>query len=255
MSESPIDRLKGIIARLRQPDGCPWDQEQTPASIAPHIIEEAYELVEAIETGDSPAILDELSDQLLHVVMISQMMTESNTFTFDDVAQHCAEKMIRRHPHVFKDPKLLNNDALHAQWETIKDTEYQRKSKLDGVPTALPALLQAHKLQKKAAQVGIDCLTLSQTPTDLVTHCQTLCHSNPSKKTLPKVIGDVLFMVVAIGRKWGLSAEEQLKNANQRFASRFKKMETTLADHNKPFPDTSIKSLENYWDHILQLKK
>ena len=157
MSDTPIEKLKKIIARLRAPGGCPWDIKQTPQTITPHIIEEAYELVDAIESKNNERIIDELSDQLLHVVMISQILSESKAFTFDDVANHCAEKMIRRHPHVFGNKTAKTESDVNDHWETIKRIEHNgdTTSILENIPNHFPALLHAHKIQKKSSQCGI----------------------------------------------------------------------------------------------------
>ena len=147
----PIDQLKSIVKQLRAPDGCPWDIEQTPQTITPHIIEEAYELVDAIERDHPFDIKDELSDQLLHVVMIAEMMSENNQFNFDDVVNHCCEKMIRRHPHVFGTESIKSSEEVEKKWEEIKTQEKPNKSIVDGIPNHLPALLKAQKIQRKVA--------------------------------------------------------------------------------------------------------
>ena len=152
----PIEALKDIVKRLRAPNGCPWDIEQTPQTLTRHIIEEAYELVDAIEQNETNHIMDELSDQLLHVVMISEMMKENDSFTFDDVAEHCVNKMIRRHPHVFGTSDAKSTKDVEKNWEQIKALEKTDQDTFSGIPKNMPALMVAEKIQKKAAQVGFD---------------------------------------------------------------------------------------------------
>src|ERR1700730_4606135 len=154
---SPIDRLRNIVAQLRSPDGCPWDREQTHESLKPHLIEECYELVDAIDAGDDKEMKEELGDLLLQVVLHSQMAAEASRFTLDEVATAIADKLVNRHPHVFGENRLPNSEAVLRQWEVIKRSENQeRRSVLDGVPKGLPALARAQKVQTKAARVGVD---------------------------------------------------------------------------------------------------
>ncbi|MDA1354138.1 MAG: nucleoside triphosphate pyrophosphohydrolase, partial [bacterium] len=157
-SYPPIERLRAIVEALRGPGGCPWDQEQTLQSITPHIIEEAYELVDAIERNNTRDIEEELGDVLLHVTMLSQMASEEGRFDMDSVAAKESEKMIRRHPHVFGDTTVANSDGVLETWEDVKSVEKKEKNEglLDSVPNGLPALMRAFKLQKKAAKVGFD---------------------------------------------------------------------------------------------------
>src|ERR1700741_4256143 len=155
---SPIDRLKQIVERLRSPDGCPLDREQTNESLKPHVIEESYELIDAIDEKNDQGMQEELGDLLLQVVLHSQMGSEEGRFDFDSVADVFPEKLISRHPHVFGDTKLATSDAVLKQWDAIKRREKKdRASALDGVPRGLPALAKAQKTQSKAARVGV-CL-------------------------------------------------------------------------------------------------
>src|ERR1700736_686923 len=154
---SPIDRLRNIVAQLRSPDRCPWDREQTHESLKLHLIEECYELVDAIDAGDDKEMKEEFGDLLLQVVLHSQLASEENRFDMDDVATIIADKLVNRHPHVFGETRLPDSAAVLKQWEVIKRAEKQeRRSALDGVPKALPALARAQKVQAKAAGVGFD---------------------------------------------------------------------------------------------------
>src|SRR6266576_4521123 len=154
---SAIDRLREIVAKLRAPDGCPWDREQTHATLKPHLLEECYELIDAIDDQDDEALVEELGDLLLQVVLHAQMADEEGRFHFDQVADRIADKLVRRHPHVFGQDKLSTSDAVLRQWDAIKRSEKkERTSILDGVPRTLPALAKAQKVQIKAARAGFD---------------------------------------------------------------------------------------------------
>ena len=154
---SPIERLRKIVVQLRSPDGCPWDREQTHQSLKPHLVEECYELIDAIDAGNDKELKEELGDLLLQVVLHSQMAAEASRFTLDEVATAIADKLVNRHPHVFGENRLPNSEAVLRQWEVIKRSEKQeRRSVLDGVPKGLPALARAQKVQTKAARVGFD---------------------------------------------------------------------------------------------------
>lgn len=251
---SPIERLKSIVRRLRAPNGCPWDIAQTPQTIAPHIIEEAYELVEAIESNNPKNILDELSDQLLHVVMIAEMIHETGGFCFDDVASHCSEKMIRRHPHVFGTANHSSIEEVNKKWEEIKAKEHPTQSVVDGIPKHLPALLYAHKLQRKVAHVGFDWPDLNGPIEKLTEECQELINAI-SNENIDEEIGDILFTIVNICRKSNKSAENLLQNANKKFKERFKQCEMLSKHHNKSIHELSLTELESLWDQAKKLEK
>lgn len=251
---SPIEKLKDIVKRLRAPGGCPWDIEQTPKTITPHIIEEAYELVEAIELEKNELIIDELSDQLLHVVMISEMINESGGFSFDDVVHHCAEKMIRRHPHVFGETTLETSGEVNKKWEEIKAKEKPDQSIVDGIPKHLPALLHAHKLQRKVAQVGFDWPDINGPIEKLTEECEELVNAI-TNDNIDEEIGDILFTIVNICRKSNKSAEDLLQNANRKFKERFKQCEQLARQHKTPINTLSIEALEALWDQAKKLQK
>ena len=253
----PLQRLKDIVHMLRSPGGCPWDIKQTPQSITPHIIEEAYELVQAIESKDIHAIKDELSDALLHIVMLTEMLSETEDISLDSIAEHCSEKMIRRHPHVFGDTADINtSDDVKAQWEEIKLKESKNKGLLDGIPDQLPALWQAHKIQKKVAQVGFDWPDTTGATEKLVEECQELLQATTDGH-IDEEIGDILFTIANICRKEGKHAETLLQNANKKFKERFKQCEAIAKQHNKPLNTCTLTELEAFWHQakvILQQK-
>ena len=223
-------RLLRIMARLRGPNGCPWDREQDHDAIKQCLIEEAYETVEAIESGSDEALCDELGDLLLQVVFHAQLAAERRSFDFHDVAESISEKLVRRHPHVFGPGKLKDADAVLTQWESIKREERKKsgldhKNALDGVPKYLPALLRAEKLQKKASKAG---LTRDDLKADLK-EAEALffgVKSGVSKRVTARILGELLFSVAGLARKFKLEPEQLLRSANRRFETRMRKIES-----------------------------
>ncbi|MDO9369108.1 MAG: nucleoside triphosphate pyrophosphohydrolase [Sphingopyxis sp.] len=222
---SPIDRLRAIMARLRNPDGgCEWDLAQTFETIAPYTIEEAYEVADAIAVGDAAAICDELGDLLLQVVFHSQIATDDGLFGFDDVANAISDKMERRHPHIFGDSKT---DDVRLQWEAIKAAERAADGPtgaLAGVARSLPALLRAQKLQGRAARVGFDWPDIAG-PRDKVAEEMIEIAGATNDAERHEEVGDLLFAVVNYARHLGIDAESALRDANIKFARRFAAME------------------------------
>lgn len=220
---SPVARLLAIMARLRDPQtGCPWDVAQDFASIAPYTIEEAYEVADAIARADMDDLRDELGDLLLQVIFHSHMAEESGAFDFDEVCTAIADKMERRHPHIFGD------DATggHHQWESLKAAERQKKGNsgaLDGVAVGLPALLRAEKLQKRAARVGFDWPDPDGARAKVVEEMAEIDAASDAERA--EEIGDLLFAVVNWARKFGIDAETALRAANHKFEARFASME------------------------------
>lgn len=246
-------KLLGIMARLRDPQGgCPWDVEQNFRTIAPYTIEEAYEVADAIAKGDMDGLREELGDLLLQVVFHSQMASEDKLFTFEDVAQAINDKMIRRHPHVFSDAEIKTSQAQTANWETIKAAERKGKEKtrvLDDVPTALPALMRAQKLQKRAARVGFDWPDV-QGVLEKVREELNETQEAIASKNAPHIheeIGDLLFAVVNIARFMEVDAETALRDANQKFIRRFEAVEDGVNASGKDFRDTTLDEMEALW--------
>ncbi len=221
---TPVDRLRNIVAQLRSPEGCPWDREQTHQSLKSHLIEECYELIDAIDAGDDKEMKEELGDLLLQVVLHSQMASEENRFDMDEVATVIADKLVHRHPHVFGETRLPDSAAVLKQWEIIKRAEKQdRRSALDGVPKALPALARAQKVQTKAARVGFDWNEADGALAKVREELGEI-ESAPENR-LPEELGDLLFAVVNFARKKELDAEQLLNQATAKFAARFQAME------------------------------
>jgi MazG family protein len=250
--------LLQIMAQLRDPEkGCPWDLKQTYATIVPYTLEEAYEVADAIEQGDMAELRDELGDLLFQVVFYSQIAREEGHFDFEQVAAGICEKMLRRHPHVFADAQFDDEHSLRRAWEETKAAERAAKqeqtdpSQLAGVTRALPALLRAHKLQKKAAEVGFDWPDVSgafdKTHEEIAEVEQALQQGDPEH--LEEELGDLLFAMVNIVRLLGFKAEHSLRRANDKFERRFRRMEQLLsADGQNDLKCLDLDTLEAAWE-------
>ena len=241
-----ITPLTNIMARLRDRDtGCPWDIEQNFATIAPYTIEEAYEVADAIERNDLDALKDELGDLLLQVVFHSQMASEQSAFTLQDVVNAICDKMVRRHPHVFGDISAASHE-VPDNWETIKAAERSDNddnSALAGVALALPALLRAQKIQKRAARTGFDWPDQSGVRDKIIEELDEVSEATTAEHVAEE-IGDLLFAVVNLARFHQVDAEHALKQANTKFERRFRDMELSAGD---AFVDLSLEQKEELW--------
>ena len=258
--DSPIDQLKHVMARLRDPEtGCPWDKEQNFYSIVPHTIEEAYEVADAIEHNDMDALQEELGDLLLQVIYHSQMAEEQGLFNFDDVAKTITNKMITRHPHVFADQFAKTEDDVMAIWEQQKEKEKSAKdndrSAIDGVTKGLPALLRAQKLQKKAAKAGYEWKNSADAFLKLEEEMNELKEALQSDDTAhqEEELGDVLFCLVNFARMKGLNSEEALRKANKKFEKRFSGMEKDLNKDGISLQQATLNQMLAYWNKQKQL--
>jgi MazG family protein len=254
MQEDPFHKLCRIVAQLRAPGGCPWDREQTHESILPQLIEEAYELAGAVRANDTTNFREELGDLLLHIVMHAEMAREAGTFSIDDVINEIAEKLIRRHPHVFGESDARDTGAVLKQWEAIKHAEKKETHKhyLDSLPTALPALVRAQKAQKKVARVNFDWTDLrdviakvdeelAETKAAIASHEQ---------EAIEDEVGDLLFAVVNLARKCNLDAEAALQKATDKFVERFNRLEQELESQGKHLGDVGLEELDAIWNRI-----
>jgi MazG family protein len=255
-----LDRLLSIMARLRDPArGCPWDREQNFATIAPYTIEEAYEVADAIARGDMAALKDELGDLLFQVVFYARLAEEAGLFNFADVAAVIAEKMVRRHPHVFGDAAIANAQAQSEAWEEHKAKERAARaaatgapeSVLDGVALALPALLRAAKIQRRAARIGFDwpaappvIAKLAEEIAELEAELETE-PADPDK--IEDEMGDILFAAANLARKLGIDPEAALRRATDKFERRFRRLETVAAARGIG-PD--LDALDTVWDEV-----
>lgn len=254
-SAGPLERLLAIMDRLRDPDGgCPWDVEQDFASIAPYTIEEAYEVADAIERGDMADLKEELGDLLFQVVFHSQMAEEAGHFRFEDVAAVIAEKMIRRHPHVFAGADPRDAESQVKAWEAQKAAERAEKADRDpsvlaNVPVALPALVRAEKLSKRAARVGFDWpdtdQVLEKIDEELAEVREAVADGDPDH--IQEEIGDLLFAVANLARKVKLDPETALRDANAKFNRRFRAVETALAADGQTPETSDLATMEAHW--------
>lgn len=245
-------RLVEIMTTLRGPGGCPWDREQTPDSLTPYLIEETYEVLEALEARDWPAFKEELGDLLLQIVFHAQLMTEAGLFTIDDVAQAIADKLVRRHPHVFGDVKVKDAGEVVQNWVKIKAAEKADKadrSILAGVPHAAPALIQAQRLGEKAARVGFDWSSAAEVFKKIEEETQELsvALSTQEIEQQEHELGDLLFALTNLARHLDLDAETALRKAGKRFNARFRYLETQLAQNGEDIHHTSPARLEELW--------
>ncbi|HEY9179152.1 MAG TPA: nucleoside triphosphate pyrophosphohydrolase [Candidatus Baltobacteraceae bacterium] len=245
------DDLIEIMARLRA--SCPWDREQTHRTLVPYLIEETYEVVEAIEQNDEAALCEELGDLLLQVVFHAQLGSETGKFTVADVVDALSNKMVRRHPHVFGDAVIDDVDAQWKNWEKLKSQEatgQKRKSRLDGIPKHLGALQRGQRMQEKASRVGFDWPGVRDILDKLHEELTELAEARREKQDDPHVreeLGDVFFTVVNLARAMGIDAETAMREANEKFYKRFSFMEERAAKEGKALSDMSIDELEELW--------
>jgi len=261
-AERNIDRLLAIMARLRDPEqGCPWDVAQTFQTIAPYTIEEAYEVAEAIEQQDIPSLRDELGDLLLQVVFHARMAEEMAAFDFEAVAGAIADKMIRRHPHVFAQANFATLSEQKADWESRKAAERADKgqhSVLDGVAGGLPALMRAVKLQKRAARAGFDWPDTAQVFDKIeeeLAEVKAEIDQNGSFERLEDEVGDLLFVVVNLARHLEIDPESALRRTNAKFERRFRSVESSLEERSQGLETASLAEMESAWQDAKRKEK
>jgi tetrapyrrole methylase family protein/MazG family protein len=250
-----VARLCAILARLREPGGCPWDREQNLRTLKPNLIEEAYELLETMDGDDAAAHAEELGDVLLQVVFQARIREEQGLFGLDEVAHGLADKLVRRHPHVFGDVKVDGSDAALRNWEAIKRTEKpssaeRPRSALDGVPVALPALARAQRIQSKASRNGFDWPDAAGPEAKLVEEKAELdaARAAGDSEGVRREVGDLLFTLVNLCRFLKVDAEEALQAANNRFAGRFREVERRAAAEGRDMRACSLAELDAFWD-------
>ncbi|MDO4431144.1 MAG: nucleoside triphosphate pyrophosphohydrolase [Lonepinella koalarum] len=257
MSEA-IQHLLAIVAKLRDPNGgCPWDLKQTFQTMIPHLLEESYEVVEAIEKQNIDNLREELGDLLLQTVFLSQLAKEDNLFTFDDVVTELAEKLVRRHPHVFAGKSANNEQEALQNWNAMKAAENQQKghvSILDNIPQAFPALLRAEKIQKKCSKVGFDWdnvqSVLAKVEEEIAEVKQELNRPHFSFEKTEEELGDLLFATVNLTRHLGVQAEESLRKANLKFERRFRAVEQKLASLGRTLEQSSLAEMDELWNAV-----
>ncbi|MEE2618510.1 MAG: nucleoside triphosphate pyrophosphohydrolase [Candidatus Poribacteria bacterium] len=260
MKNVSFDRLVDVVAMLRSKNGCPWDLAQTHESLKADLIEEAYELIEAIDAKVPKKICDELGDLLMQVMLHSQIATDRNEFGVDEVIENLTEKLVRRHPHVFGSVVATDENEVLENWEEIKrgeDGNKDRKSSLDGIPHSLPSLQRAEKIQKKASRAGFDWDTTEDVLPKLQEEIDEIEESirNDDITEIEMEIGDLLFSVVNLCRFLNVQPEEALRKSTRKFADRFQRMETTLERTNKTFKDYDLSTLDQIWEQVKQQEK
>ena len=248
-------RLCALIARLRAPQGCPWDREQTHASLKPMAIEEAYELVEAIDEGRDDDLVGELGDLLLQVVFHAQIGTEEGRFTAADVCDRVAEKMVRRHPHVFADDPARTSGDVLRNWETLKAAERQARGKTDGsmldsVSKAHPAVMEALQITTKASRVGFDWKDAAAVLGKLDEEVAELRGALQSglDEAVAEEVGDLLFVAVNLARKAGVDPESALKGTNRKFRRRFRHVEERLREQGRSPAESNLGEMDALWN-------
>ena len=274
-------RLCEVVAKLRSAEGCPWDREQTLESIKPHTLEETYELLEAIDSGDDEAIVEELGDVLLQVVLDAQIAADEGRFDLVPVVERLTEKLVRRHPHVFGDATATTAADVSPLWEQAKQAEKQRESVFDGIPRDLPQLARAARMSARAAKAGYDFPSRTMLFDKLREELDELAAELFEEGTLPDVpasingpvvpdepigdpdrrrriegeLGDVLFVVANIARRWGINPEEALRASNRKFAGRVRFIEEQLAQSGRRLEDADLAEQEAIYQKKKQLER
>lgn len=255
--EKEFSRLIEIMAKLRGEGGCPWDKEQNHRSLRQHLIEETYEVIEAIDEKKYDHLAGELGDLLLQIVFHAQLGQEAGLFSIDDVVESINQKLIRRHPHVFGDEIIRNSQEQIVAWEKTKLNKEGKKSAVDGVPKELPALLRAYRLQGKAAAVGFDWPKLAPVWEKLAEEIQELKEAldKGAEEDIEEELGDLLFTVVNISRFIKINPEDALRKTIEKFERRFKQVEAEFNAAGQSLSDVSLQEMDLVWDKIKEMEK
>jgi len=251
MSKHKFENLVKIMSRLRSQDGCPWDIEQTHKSLRPYLLEETYEVLEAIDNNDSDLLKEELGDLLLQVVFHAQMAADDGEFSIDEVIDGITEKLIRRHPHVFGDAIIKTAKEQTIHWEKIKKQE-GKKSAIDGVPLELPSLTRARRVQEKASSTGFDWTEVAEVKAKIAEEMLELeeAVNSGSSDSIEDEFGDVLFALVNYGRFLDLDPEAALRRATNKFSTRFQKVEQQIKKQNLDMRQMSLSELDIIWETV-----
>ena len=245
-----FEELVNIVSRLRAPDGCPWDREQTNHTLLPYFVEEVYEAIESIDDGDWDLVKEELGDILLHIVFQASIAEDEKNFQIIDSLDNINKKLINRHPHVFGDAKA--EAAFHAKknWEAEKHKEKGRESRLDGVPNSLPSLIRAQRLQQKASYAGFDWEKIEQVWGKVNEEIIELKEAEISgnNQHIEEEMGDLLFAIVNLSRHLNISSEDALRKTNQKFIRRFKKVEEGIKAKGKKLNEASLEEMDSIWN-------
>lgn len=262
MEKRSFEELVALMARLRGPDGCPWDREQDARSLRSYLLEEAYEVLDAIEADDPQALQDELGDLLLQVIFHAQLAREHGRFSIDDVLTRLHDKLVRRHPHVFGTTKVENAEQVVTKWEALKAAERKAhteaphgdNSVLSGVSRSLPASLEAYQLTRRAAQVGFDWERLEDVLAKLDEEVGELRAAVAAKShdRLEDEVGDLLFVAVNVARTLGIDPEVALRRTNRKFVERFRRIEQELSKQGKRIEDATLEEMDTLWERSKQ---
>lgn len=255
---SSFDRLVAVMDRLRDPGGCPWDREQTLNTLAPYLLEEAYEVVDAVAEGDPAKLCEELGDLLLQIVFLARLGREFGWFDLDDVCEQISDKMVRRHPHVFGEREVSGSVEVKRNWEDIKRIERGEKKKsstLEGVPSSLPALLKAFRMTEKASAVGFDW----RRPIDVMAkmneevaelEAELAAGEDAATDRVREEMGDVLFVMANLARHLGVEPETALQGTNTVFKRRFQAMEARARKMGRDFREMSLAEQDDLWEEV-----
>ena len=244
-------KLVSIMDRLRSPQGCPWDREQTMQSLRTYLVEEVYEVIEAIEEDEAEALKEELGDLLFHILFLSRIAQEQGRFDIWDVIGLISRKMVSRHPHVFGDKRVASSSEVEKNWSDLKDMEKRhRRSILDGIPQHLPALLRAYRITERASRVGFDW----QGPDDVLEKLEEETHelnralAQGRQEKIEEEMGDILFVLVNLARLTGNNPEEALRRTTQKFIRRFQYIEKVLERSHKSLKEASLAEMDRLWE-------
>jgi tetrapyrrole methylase family protein/MazG family protein len=246
------------MRRLRDSEtGCPWDLKQTHSSLKKYLLEEAYEVMDAIDLGDDEELKKELGDLLLQVVFHAQIAEEDSRFNLDDIGDAISEKLIKRHPHIFGEKKDLTPDDVERNWEMIKKRSENKKSLLDGVPRNYNALLRSLRIQKRVASVGFEWDNLIGVKDKVIEELNEFLEAVDSldQDSIEEEFGDLLFILVNLGKRFKIDPEEALQKCNDKFSRRFNYIERRLDDRGEDFEGKSLEELDRYWDEAKRIEK
>jgi tetrapyrrole methylase family protein/MazG family protein len=251
VSEKTFEQLVQIMEKLRGPDGCPWDREQTHDSLKPYLLEEVYEVLDALDKNDDNALKEELGDLLLQIIFHAQIAKEESRFTISEVLETIVQKLIRRHPHVFGQMEIKTAEEQRVHWEKLKKKE-GKQSVLEGVPKTSPALLRAYRTQQKASTVGFDWEEIEPVWEKVHEEIEELKEviGSKSKKKITEEFGDLLFALVNLSRFIKVNPEDALRQAVEKFMGRFRKVERILAAEGKDLLDASLEEMDAVWNRI-----
>lgn len=246
-----FEELINLVKRLRGPDGCPWDKEQTSESLVSYMLEETYEVIETIDEKNWDGLKEELGDLILHIVFQAVIAKENKLFDISELLNNINEKLVRRHPHVF-DKKNVIQDNIISSWELQKHKEKNRSSRLDGVPISLPGIIRAQRIQEKASHAGLDFQKEEEIWEKISEEMEELKNAQKknNKDEILEELGDTIFSLINLARFLGISADDALRKSNNKFINRFKMIENEINKRGKNIEESSFNELEDIWNNI-----